>query len=210
MDFSEKIPVFRVAEDDGDIAFEVFLQGTAKTKVHVLVSSHRLSAASPVFNAMFNSNFREGVGRTRANAGSGKPFVIPLPEDDAIAIALLCGIIHGKVNDVVETNPSVSELYSLAVLGDKYACTKKVSECMVIGLAVEFSFPWRRNLQDVWMLLRVACIENDGCAFEVLSAEILTRHPGTILDLPEHAEHGLIHLPHNILGQERGIPSSPP
>ncbi|KAK2779887.1 hypothetical protein FQN52_002367 [Onygenales sp. PD_12] len=193
---AEDVPVFKIARD-GDVAFEVFL-GTAKTKIHVLVSSHRLSAASTVFNAMFNSNFREGVGRTRANAGSGKPFVVPLPEDDAMAIVLLCGIIHGKVNDVVETNSSVSELYSLAILGDKYACTERLSYWMAIGLGVKSLLPGRHNIQDIWTLLRVAYIQNDSCAFERLSAEILTRHPGTILDLPELAEHGLVH--HNILG----------
>ncbi|KAK2800777.1 hypothetical protein FQN51_005917 [Onygenales sp. PD_10] len=113
---AEDVPVFKIARD-GDVAFEVFL-GTAKTKIHVLVSSHRLSAASAVFNAMFNSNFKEGVGRTSADAGSGKPFVIPLPEDDATALLALCNIIHGKV-DAVPKSPSIPEIHSLAVLGDK-------------------------------------------------------------------------------------------
>ncbi|KAK2802232.1 hypothetical protein FQN50_007412 [Emmonsiellopsis sp. PD_5] len=187
----DEIPVLRIVQD-GDVAFEVFL-GNAKAKIHVLVSSQRMRMASSVFNDIFNSNFRyENLGVTRAFTGSGHHLVVSLPEDDAVALVTLCNIIHGKTNDIPKT-PSVSELYSLAVLGHKYSCTEMLSVLMKSWMEEECTFLRHIDSGDLWMLLHVAYIQNNSYAFKSLSRQILLHNAGPTLDVPELAGHGLVH-----------------
>ncbi|OCL09897.1 hypothetical protein AOQ84DRAFT_375415 [Glonium stellatum] len=75
---------------DGDIILVVGLE-LRRLRVHALI----LKNASKVFNAMFGPHFREGQG-----LGGACSKEIPLPDDDADALKLICSVIHSR-NDMV-------------------------------------------------------------------------------------------------------------
>ena len=83
----------------------------------LLVSSKILSLASPVFNAMLNSKFREGQ-----NATSG-PRTITLPDDDVDAMTVVCHALHHMTHRV-PVHLISTKLNTLAILCDKYGCVQ--------------------------------------------------------------------------------------
>lgn len=84
----------------------------------VLASTTQLSAASPVFRAMFTPNtWLESNPSTR---------IVPLPDDHPAAMLLLVQIAHLRFLSVRD-NLSRFMLYQLAVICDKYDCLELVA-----------------------------------------------------------------------------------
>jgi hypothetical protein len=95
----------------------------------LLVSSHALSLASPVFEAMFNGNFSEGQELSAAS-----PRKVALPEDDPEALILLCRITHMQIDDVPD-QVSPEKLADFAILCDKYQCLTAVRSWSKVQIA---------------------------------------------------------------------------
>ncbi|APA12927.1 hypothetical protein SS1G_08403 [Sclerotinia sclerotiorum 1980 UF-70] len=101
----------------------------------ILVSSKHMSLASPVFKAMLEGRFREGIELKT----TGK-LAVPLPDDDPAAMRILINIIHGRMNSV----PLKIELElftQIAILADKYQCKEVVRP---------FPSLWKNGLTTEW------------------------------------------------------------
>ena len=108
------VPSKIVIDPDGDVFLEL-------EKVEIRVCSKILATASKVFRAMFNSGFQEGL-----NLAKNETCRVPLPEDDTVAMHVLClNLYHHDIPaSVTEINPPL--LQKLAILADKYACTHAI------------------------------------------------------------------------------------
>jgi hypothetical protein len=79
--------------------------------------------ASPVFAAMFNGRSLEGQLLSAAS-----PPELPLPDDDAAAMSVLCKTIHLQTENI-STSMDYADLGTLALLADKYNCTHLLLPC---------------------------------------------------------------------------------
>lgn len=100
---------------EGDIFFVV-----GPEEVRLRVQSHCLRAASPVFNAMFGPNYKEGQ-----DLSSERPKIVRLEEDDAAAMQVLCCIIHHQ-HSGIPLKATSGEALRLASASDKYGCGELV------------------------------------------------------------------------------------
>jgi hypothetical protein len=81
-----------------------------------------MANASSVFRCMLQPNrFAEGHGRSQA-----EPFVIPLEEDDASAMTILCDIFHLRSKKVPIKDMTSDTMADLATLVDKYDCAAAI------------------------------------------------------------------------------------
>ncbi len=146
-----------VIDPNGDV---IFVLGTDKN-IKLLVSSKVLSIASKPFAAMFSPRFTESKGLSAA-----APKEIPLPEDDAKAMTVLCKAIHHKLEDGDEPGTTL-ELLEVVVLADKYDCTKLHSLKL-----------WTKDLpsslpKDAFALLVMSYLSNDSKGFEAASLSLI-------------------------------------
>ncbi len=112
---------------------------TEEKKLNTLelpVSSKVLSLASPVFKAMLDGRFKEGIELAK-NKASSQPYTLTLP-DDGEAATILARVLHFDLTGVPE-KPSPASIEKLAFLCDKYQCVNAMKYCS--------SF-WLRN----WLL----------------------------------------------------------
>jgi hypothetical protein len=117
----------------------------------ILVSSKILSNASPVFQAMLDGRFLEGVQLSDSKASPGQePYRLLLPDDDFTAMLLLCRILHFKFKGIPE-QPRSNLLLALAGVCDKYQCIQTLKYCGALWLR-----NWTSSLPDV----EEASIEN--------------------------------------------------
>lgn len=164
-------------DPDGDVV--LVLEGA-----ELQVSSKVLSVASAVFKAMFGPHFVEG-----SDLNGAGPRRVPLPEDDAGAMTILCNMLHHR-SENVPTEPAPSDLEKLAVVCDKYDCTRVFA-------------PWVRNWATYYQQTasKVVGINRLVHPFYVFDDEILFRQitvlvvthtvgfistPRTIGSLPAH------------------------
>ena len=101
----------------GDVILRLQIGGT-DTPANLLVSSKVLSLASPVFATLLGPKFLEGNYIRRGDSP-----IIELHDDDPAAIALVCNILHYRY-DSVPTQPEAEQLGQIAILCDKYDCSK--------------------------------------------------------------------------------------
>ena len=170
-------------DPDGDIILEF---SSSDGGSQILVSSKVLSMASPVFKAMFNSRFREGLSNLPA---SGK-LSIPLPDDNAEAFAIFCKAIHHRTAEIPRNLP-IDCLENLAIIGDKYDCTSALSPWSNIWL-LSWVDSGSIKSGDLNKLLFVAFVLDCPKAFSRISWEILLLHVGPFLDLPGITDSSLV------------------
>lgn len=106
---------------DGDVILvcgEQFRDGQVKK---LKVNAATLALGSPVMKAMFKPHFKEGTD-LRLNTGSS-PLEISLPEDDPLAMEIICHVLHLR-NDAVDTSGEISseDILRVAMATDKYTC----------------------------------------------------------------------------------------
>ena len=169
--------VFQTCEIDpeGDLYLEV---GT----LLLLVSSKILSLASPVFDKMLNSRFKEGLINQQ---DWGKPRIV-LPADDEKGIELVCRILHycrsqmpPKISDVL--------LYSVALVCDKYDCVSALQAWATVRLQDEGLLePCDANISN---LLVAAYIFDLPEQFSHISWSILLKHAGNFKNLEVDEDH---------------------
>lgn len=153
---------------DGDV---ILVVGPERRKLRV--HSFILKNVSMVFNAMFGPHFKEGQG-----LGGAYPKEIPLPEDSADALELICCVIHSR-NDAVPYSLSPSEVLQVAIAADKYDCTvglKFAGESWLIHNDIE-------NTVELGRLMAAAYIFDSAHAFWKITLELIFRHEGSYLQL---------------------------
>lgn len=90
-------------------------------RVRFRVSSTVLSLGSSVFKALLSPHFREG-----SQLASAPEVEIPLPEDDAGALATVIEVMHMTATTTTP-KPSPEELLAIAIVADKYDCLAAVT-----------------------------------------------------------------------------------
>ncbi|CVL08701.1 uncharacterized protein FMAN_06860 [Fusarium mangiferae] len=153
---------------DGDI---ILVVGSDKTKL--LIKSILLRAASKPFSAMLGPNWREGHDMRYHNG----PFELPLPEDNATAMEIICSVIHFQNDKIPQILPA-SDVLAVAIAADKYDCMN----------ALQFaSKAWLRELkvkpEDLMLLAAAAYLFGDAKAFREITAALVLNHQGSYLSL---------------------------
>lgn len=178
----------KVIAKRGDVLLELGREG--KPAGTLLVLSHVLSLASPVFEAMFNGNFVEGQ-----NLSAASPKLVALPDDDPESVTLLCRIIHLRTTEITETI-SLPRLADLAVVCDKYQCTEAVSSWARVQIAQKLSGPDSPAFEK---LLFIAYVLNLPLEFGQVSARLTYDR---IADISyQTATHGSDLMPLEIVGR---------
>jgi hypothetical protein len=137
--------------------------GGANTPANLLVSSKVLSLASPVFAALLGPKFLEG-NRIR----HGVSPTIELHDDDPTAVALICNILHYRY-DSVPTKLEAKQLGQIAILCDKYDCSKSFQLWSEKWLSSSCGAPF----SDLGHLLLAAYKLNDPVHFADFSTQLI-------------------------------------
>ena len=137
--------------------------GGTDTSANLLVSSKVLSLTSPVFAALLGPKFLEGNDIRR-----GVCPVVELHDDDPAAITLICNILHYRY-DSVPTHLEAEQLGQIAILCDKYDCSKPLQlwceKWLNSSCGAQFS--------DLGHLLLATYKLNDPVHFAGFSAELI-------------------------------------
>ena len=150
-------------DPDGDVVFQ-FPNGSK-----IQVSSKALSLGSPVFKAMFGSNFAEG-----SKLQQGKPCQVEL-DDDVIAMTTLCNILHHRNKNVPGAH-SGSSLMQLAIITDKYDCLEAISHYS--RLTFTNLLTSKIPVNDIGPLLLAALLLDEPIAFQRTSRELVYASDG--------------------------------
>ncbi|KAF8468196.1 hypothetical protein BDZ91DRAFT_848049 [Kalaharituber pfeilii] len=120
-------------DSEGDITLAVphLVEGsTVKAIAYFRVSSHRLCAASPVFEVMLSktSNFKEATSLANSTSKS-EPTEIQLLDDNPKALAIILRAIHLQI-DWLPDSLTTEQLYEVAVICDKYDIQHSLEYCL--------------------------------------------------------------------------------
>lgn len=160
----------------GDVTLQLTKGGNVSDKGtnSILVSSKVLKLASPVFSVMLGPSFREGQ---RSASGTLDP--IPLPDDDAEAMTVLCHILHFNYSALPD-KVNLELFKNLALLCDKYDCVmplKYVSEQWLLM----WEKPAEKN--DLQTLLFISYIFDRAERFSAISTRIIKEFAGNLKQL---------------------------
>lgn len=146
---------------DGDILL------TVGNTLELRVSSVVLSLTSLVFKAMLGPNFVEG--QSLRGSTSTTPHNIPLPEDDAQAVELLCRILHHQNQDIPDLIGRY-ELLRFAEVVDNYGCANAVKHPAGIFLrALEEENKDANLVHESGVLLQTAFLLDNAQCFARIS-----------------------------------------
>ncbi|KAF4976187.1 hypothetical protein FZEAL_7106 [Fusarium zealandicum] len=112
----------------------VVVHHPTKQSLKCLVSSIILRAASPYFDALFGSDFKEGASVRQGNCPE-----ITLQEDDPDAMEIILSALHFKYSSRF-TSLTPAELASVARQSDKYTCN---------GALQPWISTWLSTIEDV-------------------------------------------------------------
>ena len=148
---------------DGDC---VLIVGPALVRINA--NSVFLRAASGPFRAMFKPEWREG-DELRARTD---PIEIALPEDDAVAMQLLCAVIHHQ-NDSIPRELPIPTVLAIAVTADKYDCIRALRFASELWLRSR-----RGEVSDMLVLAAAAYLFENATAFRDITKKIILSHNG--------------------------------
>lgn len=149
----------------------------------ILVSSKILSNASPVFQAMLDGRFLEGVQLSNSKASPDQePFRLFLPDDDWTAMLLLCRVLHFNFNGIPD-QPRSNLLLALAGVCDKYQCTQALKYCGALWLrnwTSSLSDEKETSIEDISRLLIFAYVADLPHEFCEVAWALVLHHEGPI------------------------------
>ncbi|KAL6825177.1 hypothetical protein V8C40DRAFT_245748 [Trichoderma camerunense] len=153
---------------EGDL---ILIVGPEKAKLRV--RSMFLRAVSKPFSAMFRPDWKEG----RDLLDCDRPTEIPLPEDNAAALKIICSVIHHQNSEVPRTL-AAGDVLAVAVAADKYDCI----------MALEFaSERWLRPSGDeagnLMLLTAAAYLLQNAQAFKELTKALILDYKDPYLTL---------------------------
>ncbi|KAM0419074.1 hypothetical protein ACHAPT_012013 [Fusarium lateritium] len=163
----------------------------------ILVSSKILSTTSPVFQAMLDGRFLEGVQLSHSKISPNQePFRLSLPDDDYTAMLLLCKVLHFKFKGIPE-QPRTSLLLALAGVCDKYHCTQALKYCGALWLRNWLRDMVDPSIEDVSRLLIFAYVADLPDEFCDVAWKLVLHHKGPIAGDQTQAiqliDHPLLH-----------------
>jgi hypothetical protein len=164
---SKPSTVLKIAAD-GDV---ILVVGPEKLKLRV--HSLFLKAASKPFSAMFGADWKEGHNMLDQDG----PAELPLPEDNATALMLICAIIHHQNNKVPQTLDAGNVLW-VAVTADKYDCVDALKFASGNWLQ-----PGRNAAGDLMLLTAAAYLFQNAQAFKEITRALILSHDGPYLAL---------------------------
>jgi hypothetical protein len=152
---------------DGDV---ILVVGPEKVKLRV--HSLFLKEASKPFSAMFGPDWKEGH-----MLGRDGPVEVPLPDDNAAALKLICAIIHHRNKKMPQTL-AAGDVLGIAITADKYDC---------VGALKYASGNWLQPLEneahDLMLLTAAAYLFQNAQAFKEITKALILNHSGPYLDL---------------------------
>lgn len=141
----------------------------------LIVASKTLTLASPVFDRMLNSSFKEGIAKT----AEGK-VTIPLPDDDPEAMIIVCRALH-HMNHLVPEQLTSTSLEKIAVLCNKYDCMRALAAHGNVWVRNGLErLPSRSSLDR---LLYAAYVLDMPAAFAKVAWDLVLGCAGRIVDL---------------------------
>jgi len=153
---------------DGDV---ILVVGPEKAKLRV--QSLFLKAASKPFSAMFGPDWKEGHDTLDLDA----PVELPLPEDNASALKLICAIIHHR-NKKVPQSLAAGDVLGVAVIADKYDCVHALKFASGSWLR-----PGKNKAGDLMLLTAAAYLFQNAQAFNEITRALILNHDGPYLAL---------------------------
>lgn len=190
--------------DETDITFEIIDPGAAETR-QIHLASASLSAASPVFKAMFTGPFYEGVA-----IRDGRHPKITL-EENLQAMEYVLRAMHHRAEDPAQhheqlTPEDMQHVAEIAIIADKYDCAA--------ALPLADGAWWNRIAPRfvrggpdyaVWTLVaaRYLKVPQEG-KDEIVKKLALYTTVGSLERMKKH-EYALLHLPRRVF---RKTPSS--
>ncbi|KAL1852454.1 hypothetical protein VTK73DRAFT_9215 [Phialemonium thermophilum] len=176
---------------DGDLILVVGPE-EAKLRVHSVF----LTAVSEPFSAMLGPDWKEG----RALLDSDGPAEISLPEDNAVALKIICSVIHHQTGNIPPTL-AAGDILAVAVAADKYNCVR----------ALRFaSETWLRSPRDeadeLMLLAAAAYLFQDALAFKQITGALVLGYDGPYLALSsEQIESAMTWRVFCLLEKQRGV-----
>ena len=153
---------------DGDV---ILVVGPEKVKLRV--HSLFLKAASRPFSAMFGPDWKEG----HYMLGRDEPAEVPLPDDNAAALTIICAIIHHRNKEVPQTL-AAGDVLKVAVTADKYQCTDALRFASGNWLQ-----PRKYKAGDLMLLTAAAYLLQDAPAFKEVTKTMILDYSGPYLAL---------------------------
>jgi hypothetical protein len=181
------MPTTTVIDKRGDVILHVG-EGN-EDAVSLLVSSHVLSLASSVFEAMFEGRFAEGQ-----NLSTTSPPTIPFPDDDPEYMAILCKLVHMQTDDIPGAL-KISELVEFAVLCEKYNCANGVRPWSRVWVSQHLPTPETHGFEQLLVVSFVLDLPHE---FREVSLCLIRHHQS--LDKTALAVDGHDYLPMVIIG----------
>lgn len=159
--------IVEIAED-GDV---ILVVGPKKVKLRV--HSRFLKVVSKPFSTMLGPDWKEGHDMLNRD----EPVELPLPEDNARALKIICAIIHYRNSEVPQTLPA-GDVLRVAVTADKYDCVD----------ALKFAGgTWLRSgkneAEDLMLLTAAEYLFQDAKAFKDITRQLILNHDGPYLAL---------------------------
>ncbi|KAF2675684.1 hypothetical protein K458DRAFT_324012 [Lentithecium fluviatile CBS 122367] len=153
---------------DGDVILVV-----GPKAVELRVHSLFLKVASKPFSAMLGPDWKEGDEMI----GRDGPVELPLPEDKAATMELICAIIHHRNERIPSTLPALNVL-EIAVTADKYDCID------ALKFASQSWFcPDGHDTDDLMFLTASAYLFRNAQAFKEITKAMILSHSGPYLAL---------------------------
>jgi hypothetical protein len=153
---------------DGDL---ILIVGPEQTKLHV--RSVFLMATSRPFSAMFGPDWKEGHDMINYNGTCE----FSLPEDNAVALRIICSIIHHQNNEVPRTL-AAGDVLAVAVTADKYDCVNALSFAIEKWLQ-----PCVAEASDLMLLTAAAYLFQNAQAFKTITRHLILHYGGPYLAL---------------------------
>ncbi|KAK8429805.1 hypothetical protein IWX49DRAFT_637480, partial [Phyllosticta citricarpa] len=169
IDFSSTGDVVLVLEDDSRLRVQASI----------------LRNASETFRAMFGPHFNEG-----RNLSCENPKEIPLPDDNPMAIKLLCAILHHRYRP--DETPPFELVKRLAEAIDKYLCVPSTKAITTMWLHKILVTPWEWEFPRLVELLAASYLLKSDSAFHETSKALVLKY-NTTLTLDFH--HAMTQLP---------------
>ncbi|KAK0510935.1 hypothetical protein JMJ35_006487 [Cladonia borealis] len=143
----------------GDV---ILVVGEEKTELRV--HSVCMRTASEVFDAMLGPHFSEGQP-----SDGLRPMMIPMPDDNATAMATICNVIHHR-NDLLPDAPEPGELVEIALAADKYDFALALKYAMFQWL----DFKAFDTFSNLGKLLIAAYVFDNSDAFRHATRRLIT------------------------------------
>ena len=145
-----------------------------RLRVHSLI----LSMVSKPMRVLLGPDFKEG--QTLATSGP-EPAEIMLPEDDAMAMSVMCRVLHHQ-EDLAVSQLAPNVALKVATLADKYDCVAAVRSCLKVWVSHNHT---TRNIDSLVQCMTAAYICDDALGFSAVTLSLLHDHVGpyySILD----------------------------